>query len=222
MQSVGFDRATKLLSFPTNNTFSVLYTASSADLGHPIPLRTYSGRGRSLNPTIVEATCATIATPAFFSPVVIGPRMRQQNFVGGPWCANNPTRELLKEATNAFGKDRRVAQILSIGSGRPKVLAVDSLATTDNVRRLAEVIGMNCEMVAKELSTRLFSADAYLRLNVDRGMESVQIDDWNGLGVIEGHTNAYLETTAVAEALEASLRRLYGRVGTLTLGQIST
>jgi hypothetical protein len=76
-------------------------------------------------------------------------------------------------------------------------------------------------MVAKELSTRLFSMCAYLRMNVERGMEHVTMDDWTGLGAIESHTRAYLETAAVADALNASLSRLRGRIGTVTLGMIS-
>ncbi|KIM32605.1 hypothetical protein M408DRAFT_48522, partial [Serendipita vermifera MAFF 305830] len=95
----------------------VVATASSADLSHPILFRTYATRSTSLNPTIVEGICATMAIPSLFVPAKIGPRLREKSFVGGAVGANNPTRELLKEAANVFGKDKRVTQILSIGAG---------------------------------------------------------------------------------------------------------
>lgn len=79
----------------------------------------------------------------------------------------------------------------------------------------------DCQMVAQELSTRLFSLNAYLRLNVSNGLEDLSIDDWNGLGDIGGHTRDYMRSRAVYEALESSLRRIRGRVGTVTVGQIS-
>ncbi|KIM24406.1 hypothetical protein M408DRAFT_47389, partial [Serendipita vermifera MAFF 305830] len=96
---------------------SVLYTANSAHINHPQVFRTYSSRGSSLNPTILDAVCATISIPSHFLPVKIGPPRRQQAFVGSVTGANNPTRLLLNEASIMYGKDRRVAQIISLGCG---------------------------------------------------------------------------------------------------------
>jgi hypothetical protein len=163
-----------------------------------------------------------MAVPPLFSPVKIGPRLRQQSFIGGALGASNPTRELLKEASAIFGPDRRVAQVLSIGSGLPRVISTESSTDTEGVHRLLKDIATDCEMVAQELSTRLYTIDVYLRLNVDRGMELVTMTDWNGLGSIQSHTAAYIATAAVTGALETSVRHLRERTGTLTLGQIST
>ncbi|KIM24402.1 hypothetical protein M408DRAFT_44572, partial [Serendipita vermifera MAFF 305830] len=97
--------------------YDAIYAANSAHLNHPQAFRTYSSRGSSLNPTIVDALCATISFPSHFLPVKIGPPRRQQSFVGNVLGANNPTRLLLEEASNMYGKDRRVAQIISLGCG---------------------------------------------------------------------------------------------------------
>jgi hypothetical protein len=163
-----------------------------------------------------------MAVLSLFSPVKIGPRLRQQSFIGGAHGANNPTRELLKEASALFGPNRRVAQVISIGSGLPRVASVESSTDNEGVDRLLKEIGTDCEMVAQELSTRLYTIDAYLRLNVDRGMELVTMTDWNELGSIESHTAAYIATATITGALDTSLRRLQERTGSLTLGQIST
>ena len=163
-----------------------------------------------------------MAVPSLFSPVKIGPRLRQQSFIGGALGANNPTRQLLKEASAIFGPDRRVAQVLSIGSGLPRVVSIESSMEDEGVYRLVKEIATDCEMVAQELSTRLYTIDAYLRLNVDRGMELVSMTDWNELGLIETHTAAYIATATVTRALDTSVRHLKERTGALTLAQIST
>jgi hypothetical protein len=163
-----------------------------------------------------------MAVPSLFSPITIGPQLRKQSFIGGALGANNPTRELLKEASATFGLDRRVAQVLSIGSGLPRVVSIESSVEDGGIYRLVKDISTDCEMVAQELSTRLYTIDAYLRLNVDRGMELVTMTDWDDLGLIETHTAAYIATTTVTGALDTSVRHLQDRNGTLTLAQIST
>ena len=199
---------------------SALYAATSANITHPHIFRTYPSRGSALNPTIVEAICATMALPSHFAPVKIGPPRREQSFIGGALGANNPTRLLLEEASVVFGKDRRVAQVLSLGCGLSRVLSVGSSDETD-VHELFRDISADCEAVVHELSTRLFNIDAYNRLNVDRGMEGIGMEHWNQLGDIESHTAAYLATTMVSGAVENSQKHLRERIATITLGQIS-
>ena len=159
-----------------------------------------------------------MSTPALFLPTKIGPRLRQQSFVGGALGASNPTRELLNEAVALFGKDSRAAQVISIGAGNPGVI---TLGGTTELDQLLQSLSTDCEIVAKELSTRLFTVDAYLRLNVDKGMERIFMTDWSSLGDIESHTSAYVENTAVVDALEGSLSRLRSRMGSIALGQLS-
>jgi hypothetical protein len=162
-----------------------------------------------------------MAVPSHFSPVKIGERLRQQDFVGGALGANNPTRELLKEASTVFGNEFRVAQIISIGSGIHPVFPMNSEATEADLSRLLKDIATDCEAVAQELHTRLYNIHAYLRLNVERGMEHVTVEDWNQLGAIESHTSAYITVTSVSASIDTSLRHLRERIGTVTLGQVS-
>ena len=167
---------------------------------------------------LLEGICATMSISSLFLPTKIGGRMRQQAFVGGALGTSNPTRELLNEAANVFGKDRRVAQIISIGAGMPRAISLGSSEETTDIKKLLQSTLTDCEVVAKELSNRLFTVDAYLRLSVDRGMEDISMIDWSILGDIESHTDAYVETSAVAEAFEASLGRLRSKLGSLSLG----
>jgi hypothetical protein len=201
--------------------FRAVYAATTANLNHPIVLRNYKPRASSLNPTIVDAICATMATPSYFSPKKVGPRGRQQTFIGGPRGAHNPTRELLKEASAVFGKERMVQQIISLGCGCSHVSSVEKNADTESNSRSAREMVADCETVAKELSTRFCDMDAYLRLDVDKGMENLFMNEWDDLGPIETHTSAYIGMVEISETLEASLRRLRGGSGAVTLGEIS-
>ena len=134
--------------------------------------------------------------------------------------ANNPTRELLKEASSIFGKERRVTQIISIGTGLPHILSLET-SKEAGFLRLVKELAADCETVAQELHTRLYNVQAYLRLNVDRGMENISMEDWSVLGDIESHAGAYIAVASVSESLDSSLRNLRGKVGVVTLGQLS-
>ena len=150
-----------------------------------------------------------------------GPRSRQQTFKGGPRGANNPTRELLKEASTIFGREKLVCQIVSLGCGRLHISSMEMDTDTEGATRWVQEMEADCEAVAKELSTRLCNMDEYLRLNVERGMERQLMSEWDDLGPIETHTSAYVEMADISETIEASLRRLQGSTGTVTLGEIS-
>jgi hypothetical protein len=162
-----------------------------------------------------------MATRSYFSPVKIGPRGRQQAFIGGPRGASNPTRELLKEASAIFGKGKLVTQIISVGCGRSHLSAVEENTDIDAPSRPLQEMAADCEIVTKELSTRLCDMDAYLRLDVERGMDKLVMDEWDDLGPILTHTSAYLETAGISETIEVSLRCLQGGTGTVALGEIS-
>jgi hypothetical protein len=160
-----------------------------------------------------------MAIPSYFLPVKIG--RSHQRFIGGVLGANNPTRELFKEASTVFGCDRRVALIISIGCGVPPALSLEAMPDGPGASHLVKEIPTDCRMVAMELATRLYDVDAYLRLSVDQGISNVKMDQWGMIGDIEMHTACYVESQAVSQALDGSLKRLEKRSGTVTLGRLS-
>jgi hypothetical protein len=116
-----------------------------------------------------------------------------------------------------FGKGERMAQIISIGSGLPPVLSFESSTNAAGFVQPMEELAADCERVAQELHTRLYNVQAYLRLNVDRGMENVVMEDWSVLPEIESRTAAYISLGSVSESLDNSLRNLRGIAGVITL-----
>lgn len=186
-----------------------------------MPFRTYSSREQSLDCTLVEAACATLAIPPHFDSVLVGPPFRGKKFSSACIGFNNITRELLKEAGKQFGQNRRVSTILSIGAGHTSTLKHTSLPNPDSYYDLLKRIATDSEKVARELSAQLFNVDAYFRLNVDYGMENIDLNNWTGLGEIESQTDVYLQGTAVDNAIDSSLRSLESKPGMITLEQLS-
>jgi hypothetical protein len=170
----------------------------------------------------VEALCASLAIPSLFDPVPIGPPLRQQRFVGGALGFYNPTRELLKEAKAVYGDDQRVALILSLGSGLPPVISLESsILLSCTLGSLVKYIGTDCERVAREMATQLIQVDAYVRLNVNRGLECIQFDDWSCIRSIEGCIKAYSQAVSVTRAVDTVSEKITRRIGSVTMGQLS-
>src|ERR1700690_2286849 len=85
----------------------------------PRIFRTYEVRSnQSYNCEIWEAARATSAAPTFFKRIRIGEKGLEEEFVDGGLGCNNPIRQVLEEAEIAFGPGRRIACIVSIGTGQ--------------------------------------------------------------------------------------------------------
>jgi hypothetical protein len=171
---------------------------------------------------MVDTLAASMALPTLFSPVSIGPGYAAEEFCGGGFGFNNPTRELLKEAQSVYGGERRLSVIISLGSGRPKALSLEgtnqaSAAMDELLRKLT----LNCEMIEKDISHQLYDVGAYIRLNVDQGLEDIRLEDWNQLGKVTSHTKQYLQSTPVIKISEAITILLIDRQGIMSLNQLS-
>jgi hypothetical protein len=199
-----------------------MIAVSADDLSHCEIFRTYRSPQTSINCTLMEALCASLAIPPLFDPVPIGTRLRKQKFIGGSLGFYNPTREVLKEAKVAYGDDQRVALILSLGTGVPPVVSLGSSASlSSSTQSLVRYMATDCERVAQEMATQLIQVDAYTRLNVSRGLEEVHFDDWSCMSSIEGCIKAYLAASSVTRAVDTVSEKITNRIGSITLGQLS-
>ncbi|KIM20749.1 hypothetical protein M408DRAFT_123984 [Serendipita vermifera MAFF 305830] len=200
----------------------VVFAATTATMDHCHQFRTYSHRGRSIDPTFVEAACATLAIPELFTPVSIGSSLRKQRFVGTPIGSNNPTRQVLEEALLQFGDEQPISLILSLGSGRPNAFSFEMLNLyPESSGNLLTQLMLGCERVAKELSLQLSEFPAYIRLNVDKGVEFLKFSDWDQLGDIEAHTDVYLQLPGINDGVNNASRALQQRIGLTSLGELS-
>ncbi|PVF93396.1 WD40 repeat-like protein [Serendipita vermifera] len=155
-----------------------------------------------------------MSTPTLFSATTIGPGLACQRFVGGGLHFNNPTREVLNEATGMFGDQNELGLLLSLGSGRPGVISVDSFVPIpETMDSLLIRLSRNCEVIARGLSNELEDTPRYIRLTVDQGMEDLELTNWESLGRVAAHTSVYLQGSGPNKSMNLSAEIITGRFG---------
>lgn len=198
--------------------------------GPPRLFRTWSAdRNPGYNCAIWEAARATSAAPTFFKRILIGEPGLQEEFIDAGLGCNNPVKQLIQEAVREFGTERYVGCILSIGTGKPDVTGLKQpgpfqrLLPSDLIKVLQD-IATDSETVATELEERYRNfSGLYHRLNVDRGLEDVALDEWERLGEVKSHTMAYLAGHNVSREIDEIVKALVGpSARTFTLGQLGT
>ena len=109
---------------------------------------------------------------------------------------NNPIRSLYDEARHVWGKSRRdVKCIVSIGTGVPPLKA-----TGDTGKQILEsviAIATDTQKIADEFADEMGHMAEnerveYFRLNVDRGLEKLRLEEWTDFDLLTGATSYYL------------------------------
>lgn len=155
-----------------------------------------------LRTTIVEAARATSAAPTFFKSIdIVGDEGFPETFIDGGLLVNNPVKSVLEQAKELY-PNSDIDYILSLGTGMPSVikLNVDNnifkrlLPSNIMLAKALIKIATDCESAADEVGNK-FSATpgVYYRLNVDRGLEEVSLEEWKKLKDVRIHTLKYLE-----------------------------
>jgi hypothetical protein len=192
----------------------------------PRLFRTWSAdKNLGYNCTIWEAARATSAAPRFFKRICIGDFGLQEEFIDAGIGCNNPARYLVKEAQREFGPMREVSCIVSIGTGKSKVAGFKSPGLFQRALPLDLIdvlvsMATDSEAEAKKMKERYQNCPGlYYRLNVERGLEDVSLEEWKKLGDVKTHTMAYLEE--ISNDIDAIVSALAGRSSqTFRLGQL--
>ncbi|KFY53432.1 hypothetical protein V496_07587 [Pseudogymnoascus sp. VKM F-4515 (FW-2607)] len=167
--------------------------------------------------TIWEAARATSAAPIFFKRILIGDAGLQEEFVDAALGCNNPVRYLVEEATKEFGLQRQVNCIVSIGTGKPMVAGFKAPGIFQRVLPLELVkvlasIATDTEDEASRMKSRFQNCPGlYHRLNVERGLQGISLDEWDRLGEIKSHTMAYLNDDTVSQGIDVIVDALVGK-----------
>jgi len=169
----------------------------------PTLFRTYQSRETHLGCKIWEAARATSAAPTFFKRIEIG---NKQPFIDGGLGHNNPSRLVLGEAKVVF-PTRPIGCLVSIGTGQAEIISIgkpgflQQIVPTDVIKAL-KAISTDCEATHEDMLL-LFSnsPNTYFRLNVEQGMQGIQLSEWEKLPVVEAHTALYMKKKEVDEKL---------------------
>lgn len=180
--------------------------------------RTWSAdKNPGYNRSIWEAGRATSAAPRFFKRIHIGDPGLQEEFIDAGLGCNNPVRYLIEEAGKEFGPERTVSCVVSIGTGKPKVagFAAPGLfqrALPSDLIRVLASIATDTEAEASAMKIRFQNCPGlYHRLNVERGLEEISLEEWEKLGEVKTHTSAYLANNTVSEEIDVIADALLGK-----------
>jgi predicted acylesterase/phospholipase RssA len=169
----------------------------------PVLFRTYQSRETHSDCKIWEAARATSAAPTFFKRIEIG---RKQPFIDGGLGRNNPSQVVLDEAKALFGA-RQIGCLVSIGTGQVEVIGIkkpglfQQIIPTDVIEVL-KAITTDCEATHEAMLGRFANLpNTYFRLNVEQGMQGIEVSEWEKLSNVEAHTVQYMKKKEVDEKL---------------------
>jgi hypothetical protein len=169
----------------------------------------------------VEAILATCATQPDFLPISIGPALSRKELIGGAMGSGNPTRELILEAYNLFGKDAHVSTILSLGSGRLGALTAPSTGEKEELADVLREMVKSCEQVAQEMETQVGHLGIYHRFSVEQGLQRIHGADLSDIDWLNAQVDSYLDEAQVSRKLDHCVESLRLRQGQVVLEQLS-
>jgi hypothetical protein len=194
--------------------------------GIPTIFRSYQAPANQIaDCAIWEALRATTAHPEMFKSIDIGEPGRRESFVASAMGCANPIEHVLAEAKLVY-PNRRVACIVSIGPGHartiriPKPDLVQRVFPTHVIAAMRD-IATDSEQVAQRMAGRFQgSGNVYFRLNVDQGMQDIQLGDWNRLAEVKAHTTAYIQKAETTHLINRAVEVIRERKGVVTTAQI--
>ena len=211
---------------------SFVCAVGALDVTHaagPTLFRTYEvAKNRTYNCTIWEAARATSAAPTFFKRIKIGPPTSGVEYVDAGLGYNNPVKEVIAEAVRVFGEEAHVACVVSIGTGQVenanfvKPGHFQNWFPLDLVSALKN-IAMDSGKTAEEMNIKYGKMPGiYYRFDVDRGLQSISLEEWKQLGAVRAHTGNYMRLEAINREIDHAVKALSGLHQTCTAGQLGT
>jgi|ERR1700722_4669630 len=195
----------------------------------PVLFRTYPVRThRSANCFIWEAARATLAALSFFKSIRIrGTDGVEEEFCDAGLKWNNPVKVVIEEGERVFGPKRRVACIVSIGTGQQPAIGIENAHCLLRVSiiHLMERLALDCEGKEEECEKQFGGTPGlYYRFNVQHGPQkaSLLLADWKTLGTVKTHTTTYMEKRLVGQKIDQLIDKLRNRQGNVTTAQLST
>jgi hypothetical protein len=144
---------------------------------------------------IWQVTRATSAAPFFFKALFADVSGEIKEFKDGGIRENNPSAAAWNEFISLYGENKEPALLLSIGTGRPNMEKDGFVSVWPGpfgklgiVKKLAETFAVFKNMLVKYTEGESRHVDMcklargqhtwYKRLNVDKGLENMRLDNW--------------------------------------------
>ncbi|KIM28146.1 hypothetical protein M408DRAFT_23860 [Serendipita vermifera MAFF 305830] len=169
-----------------------IMATASLHVSDKVRLRTYYAQSdppSGIN--VIDAALATCASPQEFLPVTVGTGYEKCVYTGAGVGVNNPVRQILDETEHIF-RGEPISILLSLGSGDPGVLALNSEKDDLGLYELMREMMIDCEREALEVRRQMGHFDYYFRFSVVQGMQKVD-DRAEDLSWIAAQTNRYFK-----------------------------
>lgn len=202
--------------------------AKNIKINRPYLFRTWeAAKNPSHNCMIWEACRATSAAPRFFKRMIIN----EEEYIDGSMGCNNPVEVLITEAICEFAAEAEISCILSIGTGQSPVSSVDApkylqkFLPTQLIDALKNM-ATSSDATAESARNRLRELDGlFHRLNVDKGLDKISLEEWDKLSDVKSHTHVYLGSYEVSHEIDEIVDSLLGKQNpekTYILGRLGT
>ena len=181
----------------------------------PVLFRTYASKKEPpISCTVWQAARATSAAPIFFERVFIGPASRRQPYIDGGVGRNNPTAQVLEEAEVEF-PGRNIACLISIGTGKLATINVPkpdffqrNVVAIDVIKAMV-AIATDCEKTAEDMEKKFkHLPKTYFRFNVEQGLQTVKLGDWDRMDEVAAHTQQYMKISEVDQRLATAVQAI--------------
>lgn len=212
---------------------SFVCATGASDVTHPSGptlFRSYEvAKNKEYNCYIWEAGRATSAAPTFFKRITIGPRGSGVEYVDAGLGCNNPVKQVIAEAARVFGENAQVACVVSIGTGQSGSVGYtrpDAFQKWLPIKliNVLQEIATDSGKTAEEMEQKYKNLPGiYHRLDVDRGLQSVSLDEWKRLGDVRLHTKNYTKLELVDKRIDRIVGTLVGSsCETCEIGRLSS
>jgi len=189
------------------------------NMGAPRLFRTYLVRdNKSANCFIWEAARATSAAPTFFERfAIVDDNGLKEVFIDGGFGCNNPVSQLIEEAGRVF-HDRRIACIVSIGTGQAETIGLPSPDVSQRLlpTKLVDVLwkmAVDCEAEAERVEKQFRSTPGiYFRLNVEQGLQQVLVAEWQKISEVTQHTKTYLQKELITQKVNVLVQVIRAQI----------
>jgi len=199
---------------------SVLPISYRNNVGAPCIIRNFEiSKQPPIDLKLAEALLATMATPPDFTAMsIIKPRATKE-YIGGGFADGNPLRRVISELDEAFGPDKEVACVLSLGCGYAGIFSVQEGSKIPDWRKIWE---RNKEDIAESVKQEMGHLGIYHRFSVSKGLESVPPEClFPNLGEILTHTDVYLNEGSIPKEMGECVGSLKTREPAVLLHRLS-
>ena len=131
--------------------------------------------------------------------------------------------EVIDEANQVFGEKRKVKFIVSIGTGQASVIKYKKprmfeKALPFKLAKALASLSTDCDRVAEEVEKKYRDGKVgYWRLNVNKGLDGISLEEWDKLGDVETYTQDWVATEIPGRMINEIVAALIAASPTSTL-----